>query len=773
MKSKLAVLLFLISSSISIAQNYTKQWDEYYSYLQIKGIAVNQDKIVASAENAFFSYDPSNQQEEHISTLEGMSGEKISSFYYSEVYNLSIVGYENGLLEIVNDEKETKTVTYIVNKPNIPDDKKTINHIYEHNGLVYLSCNYGVSVFNLDNLEFDDTYYLGAGGAQIQVNQSTIIGDYIYVATTTEGVKRALYADPNIIDFSLWSTITPTNLINWNTVVNFNDTLYAISNNRIYSYDGATFTEQHNYAPEIVVDHRVRENKMLVTTKDNVYLYDNPFVNNLTIGYLPEYNSKFTVATVVNNDVYVGTENDGLLHFATDGNLIDTIKPNGPTENAIFSVTANNNELWAVYGKHSTYFNPYPLDKKGYSHLINNEWNNTPFADVLDAKSLVKIAVNPFNENQVFISSFFSGLLEINDNTPTTLWNNTNSPIETLGLFLNPPNPNYIDLRVGASAFDNNGKLWFTQSLVDKALKSYDPQNNSWETISFSSVITNPASDEDGFSSIAIDQNNTKWIGSAKHGVIAVSNDGAVKNISDHNGLPREFATAVSIDKDNNLWIGTVQGLRVLYNTANFFSDPNPQAESIIILDDGIAKELLFGQWITDIETDGSNNKWVSTDDAGVFYFTPNGQKTIYHFTKDNSPLPTNNITDISIDKQTGKVYFVTPKGMVSFDSNITDGNDNLDDVYAFPNPVKPYHTQENPDLKVTIAGLKKDDKSNVKITDISGNLVFETTTKGGGTVQWDMTAFGKYKVASGVYIIMVTTEDGSETTTEKIMIIR
>ena len=345
-----------------------------------------------------------------------------------------------------------------------------------------------------------------------------------------------------------------------------------------------------------------------------------------------------------------------------------------------------------------------------------------------------------------------------------------------MGLYQTPPNPGYIDIRIGKSSFDKNGILWLTNGKVDTALKSYDPQNDVWQTFSFSSIITNPTSDENGFSDLEIDQNNNKWIGSAKHGLIGFStNNGStiLRNIDHLNGLPNDFVTSIAVDKDNNVWIGTVLGLRVLYNTTNFFTTANPQAESIVILDNGIPKELLFGQHITDIEVDGANNKWISTSDTGVFYLSPNGQNTIQHFTKDNSPLPSNSIADISIDSETGEVYFATPNGMVSFNSNITDGNENLDDVYAFPNPVKPEHIRNNPDLKVTISGLKKDDKSNVKITDISGNLVFDTTTSGGGTVEWDLSAFGKYKVSSGVYLVMVTTEDGSETTIEKIMVIR
>lgn len=778
MKSKL-ILFFTFISSALFAQDYTQQWNEHFSYLSITGISTNQDLLLASSQNAFFQYKLDTEETKNTTTLNGLTGEKVSYFHYSEVYNLSVIGYENGLLEIVNEDNETITIVDIINKPNIPGTQKKINHIYEFNDVVYLSCDYGISVFNLENLEFGDTYFIGAAGNQIEVKQTTIIGNNLYAATTSEGIKITQHANPNIIDFSLWSTITTPGLTNWLSVVNFNDTLYAINNNsQIYSYNGSVFNSLFTYGlSQNIKDHRIKENKMLITTVDNVYLYDFPFTNIITVPYIANYNSGFTVATILNNDLFIGTENDGLFQFSiTNGALKNNIKPNGPTENNIFSVTANNNKIWAVYGKHTLYLNPYPLDTKGFSIFENDLWNNTPYSDVFDAKSLKFTAINPFNENQVFISSYFSGLLEIENNIPTLLHNQTNSQLESLGPFLSPPNPGYIDIRIGKSIFDKDGVLWLTNAKVDTALKSYDPQNNVWQSFSLSSIITNPVQNENGFSDVEIDQNNNKWIGSAKHGLIGLStNNGStiIKNIDHLDGLPNNYVTTIAIDKDNNLWIGSVLGLRVLYNTANFFTTANPQAESIIILDNGIPKELLFGQQITDIEVDGANNKWIGTTDTGVFCLSPNGQKTIYHFTKDNSPIPSDIISDISIDPITGEVFLATPNGMVSFNSNITTGNKDLDNVYAFPNPVKPEHVKNNPDLKVTISGLKKDDKSNVKITDISGNLVFEAITSGGGTVEWDLTAFGKYKVSSGVYLVMITTADGSESTIEKIMVIR
>ncbi len=750
--------LSLFFSTLIFAQDYSGQWEGHYSYLNITGIAHAQDNILASAENAIFKYNTTTQESSNTSTIHGLTGEKISYYYYSDIYATSVIGYENGLVEIVTPEKVI-TVVDILNKPSIPPNIKKINHIYEFNGLVYLSCDFGISTYSLDNLEFEDSYFIGITGGQISVKQTTVKDEYIYAATT-EGIKRAQHADSNIIDFSLWETLT-TPSTNWKSITTFNDRIYAIdsANSLYYNYNGTSFDNQSNLTTS-VLDHRVANGKMLITSETVTNVYDAPLTNILTINNQPEYGSNFTVSTLTNNKVYIGTESDGILSFnLSDGTLNQQIKPNGPTENNVFTITATNKEVWVVYGKYSVSGGPSPITKKGFSHLKNNIWSNTPYSSVLDAANLISVSVNPFNPNQVFITSFWDGFIEVNNEIPTVLYNETNTDLELWnGWILS-----------GKSIFDVNGLLWFTTVRVDDALKVYDPQNNTLNSFSLSSVIANPASDENSFGDIEIDQNNTKWIATRRNGVIGLSeNNGVpiVKKITDQNGnLPVEIVKALAIDNDNNLWIGTRDGLRVLYNTAGFFTTANPQAESIIILEEGIPKELMFGQTITDIKVDGANNKWISTLDAGVFLFSSDGQNTIHHFTKDNSPLPSNGITDMSIDHTTGEIYFATEKGMVAFNANATTSAANLENVVIQPNPVRP-----NYNGNIIIKGLI--DGANIKITDISGNLVDENTVKG-GTYEWNQTAFGKHKVASGVYIVMVTTKEGDETTVEKVMIVR
>src|SRR5690606_13283951 len=133
-------------------------------FLDIKGIAQSSTKIYAAADNAIFIYDTTTNQIETITTIDGLSGQPISNIYYSETYDRLLIGYTHGLIEIVSDGNEILTIVDILDKQTIPPNLKRINHFNEDNGVVYISTNYGISVYDLERLEFGDTYYIGPGG---------------------------------------------------------------------------------------------------------------------------------------------------------------------------------------------------------------------------------------------------------------------------------------------------------------------------------------------------------------------------------------------------------------------------------------------------------------------------------------------------------------------------------------------------------------------------------------------------------------------------------
>ena len=783
---------FLISSFTASAQDYSSLWEGYFSYYNIKDVTQGNGKIYAASENAIFSYDLTTNELQNITTINGLSGETITKIKYSEDYQLLMIGYENGLIEIVFDnDTEVLSVVDILDKETISPNTKRINHFNENNGLVYISTNYGISVYDLERLEFGDTYLMGFGGSQINVNQTTVYADFIYAACgSNNAIKKASLLNPNLIDYQQWQTIGTGDFKSIQTV---GDKLYAARLNRtFYEIVNDNLIQLFVYQ-DLPLDTREVNNELIITTIKNVFIYDSDYNLLSTASINQEFNTSFSSATLVGEDMFIGTSNFGVLKaLQSNTNDYEVIRPDGPLRNNGFKIEAGYNKLWLTFGDYTDSHNPHPLRQYGLSIFENEHWNNIPYDSLLTARNLTYTAVNPFKPTQVFISATHDGLLELNNDKATVLYNQTNSGLESLIL---PNDPNYVSIRVSGSQFDSDGLLWTISSLIDSPLKSYDPTSNQWRSYSFEDVIPDALSDELGFSDLVIDRNGTKWVASFSNGVIAYNENNGSKLInkvySQDQNMPATQVKALAVDNRGQLWIGTLKGLRVLFNTSNFLDDPNPSVNEIVILEDGIPKELLSNQYITDIKVDGSNNKWVGTFDSGLFYFSPDGQETIYHFTTDNSPLPSNTISDISIDSQSGKVYISTPKGLVSFLSGGSNTEEQLSNAYVYPNPVRPeynilgFNDLNNINNGVKIKGLTEN--VNIKITDIEGNLVAEAQSRinqrtsranynfaiDGGTAIWNGKNLANNVVASGVYLILISDLDSLETKVLKLAIIR
>jgi hypothetical protein len=762
MKKRLLYFVLLIASQMGFAQS-NLLWQGYFSYNEIKDLSESPTTIFAASENALFSKNTTTSQLKTTNTIDGLSGETITSLYYSTASNKTLVGYENGLMIAINEaDGSMLNIVDIINK-QLPSNIKKINHFMEYEGIVYVSCDFGIVQFNLATMLFGDTYFIGNNGAESSVTQTAVFNGYIYAATI-DGIRRADITNKNLIDFNQWAIVASGT---WSSIEAFGTELIAINTSGyIHQYNaGSNSFIGYSALPSAAVDMRKTDNYLVVTTVNSVYFYNNQMalVRKIDSGQIPGINASFTCATTINDVVFIGTKENGLMSTTISvTSAFENSTPIGPSKNNVFALQVTTNALWTVYGDYSGTYNPYPLDSYGISKFSSTGWLNIPYEKVFGAKSISRITVNPNNENQVYASSFFSGLLKIENDLPKILYNQTNSGLESI-TFLGPT---YIDVRVNGAAFDKSGNLWLNNSLIQKGLKVFKA-DGQWQSFSLDGILNK--SIDASMGRLIIDKNSTKWWCTNTDGLISYNESiNKFKKIttgSDAGNLPTTDVRAIAVDSRNQLWIGTTKGLRVLSNIGSFLTEGQMTTNPIIILEDGLAQELLYEQFITDIEVDGANNKWIGTADSGVFLLSPNGQETKYHFTINNSPLPSNTINDVDINSITGEVFIATAKGLISFKGTATAANEDLNNVYVYPNPVRPDF-----EGTVKIAGLL--DKATVKITDIEGNLVYETTSEG-GTIEWDTTAFGKYKVASGVYMIFISAQDGIETKVKKVMIIR
>ena len=776
-------LLYTQQNKLSIETNSSAYsgWETYFSYNSIPSIAEGVNEIYFASYNSIFSYNIFNSQIEKFDTLNELSGDEISAFYHSENNNLIAIGYISGFLQIINLNSNSIINIYdILNKPTIPADRKKINHFYQNGEELLISTGYGISVYDINAFEFGDTYYIGNFASMLNISSAIVDENYIYASSPDLVIFRA-NLESNLIDFNSWQAIYTGNiyelLINENNILFYDDfNLMSIKNEEIINL--STLENE-------IKNVSINDSKIIIISEDNCIIYNNDLSQILNLFNSETYMTVFNDGIIKNNKIYITTEEKGVLVIENSNSGFSYLKPDGPLENNIFSVETLNNHTWVSFGSYSEYFNPYPLKYSGLSSYDENSeswFNITKDSIPNQAVNLNNISINPFDNNNVFISSFHGGLIEMDNFNFTELYDNNNSGLETLLT----SDSEYESIRISDIEFDENGDLWVLNSRVDNPLKSFSLDNNSWNSYDFTEIINDGFQDELGFNDIEIDDYGNKWIASLRSGLIGFNNDSGNIRLrkvfsQDQSDMPSSYVKSIAVDNNNHLWIGTVQGLRVLYNTSNFFDASVVTTQKIVILEDGIPRELLEQQYITDIEVDGANNKWVGTIGSGVFYFSPNGQQTIYHFTKENSPLPSNNINDISVNSVNGKVYFATDRGLVSFNTGSSSSSENFSNAFVYPNPVRPeFNTQLD---KIKIKGLTEN--VNIKITDIAGNLVAEAQSNinsryrnfnleiDGGTAFWNGKNLRNQNVASGVYILMLSDLESYETKILKLMIIR
>ncbi len=751
MKKYILNLILFFSLSLS-AQN---RWIDYYSYLNISQIQIENNHLYGKAENSFFIKDFQTGEIERISSINGLSGETFAKIYVHQALNKIFVIHTNGLIEIIRKDQSIKKIADLKFNSFISDDKKQCNAVFVQGNLLYLAMGYGISVFDLDKEEFGDTYYIGFGGSQLEVNDVEIYGQEIYAATG-QGLKKAALSG-NLIDFNNWTDITSGN---WKHLAVYNNKLLAAKTFDVYEVTGNNVIFKRNFIKPIL-DFQPND-YLVLTTFDKIFLTDENLTDIYT--YSASVFNQFKANTAIDfqSNLYVGTREQGILQINIGGSGFTTIAPNCPAYNDPFGIDVRDGKIWMVYGSHGPSFAP-AWKEKAISYYDGSQWTNIPYED-FQVPSLCYVKINPSNPEEVYMSSAVKGLLKVTDANQFMLYDDTNS---TLDFFMAG---NAKQIRVFGIGFDAENNLWITQTNEQNKNDNIKVLRNdgSWGVLPLPGVFTNSQYFTDGVRILAFDQDGILWLGTVYKGAVGVNTQSG-QYVSITNGFQNTaytYVTSLSVDKDNTLWAGNYTGLRITSNPSRAFQNPDEVIFRPIKIEyEGSVQLLLEGQGISVIKTDGSNNKWIGTTSNGVYYVSEDGKKTIYHFTTENSPLPSNEIYDLSVDGKSGMVYFATGKGLIGFKGNATDPVESMNDVYAFPNPVN--MKKHN---FVTIRGLMED--IFVKIIDVEGNLVYETKSKG-GSVDWDLTAFGRYKVASGVYIVLLTNEDGTQTQTTKILVIK
>ncbi len=744
-------------------------WRHHLPNNTVLALAETSDRIIGATEFGLVVFNKADNSIEKIDKVHGLTDLGITSLAYSEVHDLVLVGYANGNLDLIKGRQ-------FVNVPDIRRaaimGNKQINNILISGNRAYLACGFGIVEFDLESLLIRDTYFIGPSGSQVEVFDITRSASHFFVATNA-GLLRAPAQGVNLADFQNWQRISvsglPNEIINmvaWHNGYLFanlsrqtGDLLYLFNGTawQVFSPSGLPYTGARRKL-------KVSRGKLLVSNQSFVDIFDQNL--NLTDRIDNYYEGQVRALDVMfdkDNRLWLGDIYDGLVRRNTPTAFMRIVLPGPATPNA-FGLATGGNNLWVAPGAISP-GGGNTWNSNGVFMFSQGAWKwffVAQFPIMNNVWDIIRIAVDPGNPNKAYAASWTEGLLELSPDGPNTLWNDRNSPLQRR-FEVND------HIRLGGVAVDNSGNVWVTNSNTPRPL-AVKKENNQWLSFSSQGII----STSQLLGKLVIDQTGQKWA-ALPNGGIYVFKENSLSSDTDFQarrltttegsgGLPSNNVTALAVDLDGYVWVGTDKGVAVFYSPQRVFSGGPVNAQQVVVVQNGFAGILFETETINAIAVDGSNKKWFGTTRSGAFLLSADGRQTIFNFKAENSPLPSNNVIDIAINGQSGEVFFATDKGIASFRGLATEASTVHSNVYAFPNPVRPGFAGY-----ISVRGLVRN--ALVKITDINGNLVYETIAEGGQAVWNGQDLWGR-RPATGVYLVFSTNDDGSETMVTKILFI-
>ena len=750
-------------------------WREHIPYN--KAIEVASDEsgtIYCATKFGLFTYSTISGELETLSRLSELSDQEIATIRYDRESRVFMIAYINSNIDIIYPDKSVVNLADIKQK-NIIGGKQ-INSIFYKNGLAYLSCGFGIVVVDLGRREIKDTYYIGTNGSSLNVYDVDYDGTYL-VAATDSGIFRALFNDPNIFNFTSWSRDTnmSTPVAKYTSLASFNGKMFAMKTNPADHLDTLLVLNNNYWSPLIndateggYIDQQ--NNSLVYSNFSRIMALDENGNSIRTVESWAVPNSGFRKGIMdAAGNMWIADFSNGLVWQRPDLSY-QLIAPNGPRSEAAWAIQGRSGRLWVASGSLAG-DSPVYSQKNGVYYYSDNTWKTFDCSNDAVYQSLCNlgspavncVAVDPFDPDHAFVGSWGNGLLEYTKDGGVTRYDETNSTLHEL----------LIDYIItGGVAFDTDGNLWVVAGGNTRAI-SVRKRDGTWRDF----VISEIAVAGMGLYGLMVDDYGQKWFiarggSSSGQGVCVFkeqnldnSNNGNFRRLNDRAGegaLPDMFVRSIVKDKDGSVWLGTNKGVAVVYNPGNIFSGGNFDAQRIIIQQDGYNQYLLEAESVNAIAVDGANRKWFGTSNGGAFLMSADGTKQIQQFNIDNSPLPSNYILGIAIDDVTGEVFFATEKGIISYRGDATEGGEVCDGYFVFPNPIR--NDYRGP---IAIRGLIAN--ADVKIADVAGNIVYHTKANGGEAIWYGNNMNGE-RAQTGVYTVLVTNDDGTETCTTKLL---
>ncbi len=755
MKKSVWCVILLVVPHLAIAAVGT--WRNYTSMKAVRDIVRAGDIYWAATSGGLFAWREGSSEFQRFTNAEGLRNVDLTAIavdHRGDIWS----GTSTGVIQIYSPAQHTWR--YILDIELSGQTNKRVHRLVVYGDTVLVCTDFGVSVYDNDRGQFGDTYSrFGTlpATSRVSVYDAILHSGNIWVAVgtgqNTNYVAVASLANPNLLPPESWSlqTVEPT-LGQVRSLAVFNGSVYAGTSRGLYWNGTGPWTGVPSLDGQNVIRCTPFETGLAVCTSSLavsiIDVQNNVVPFGLPLPYLPT-----SIAINATHQPIIGSTNGGILQFGT---AWESFIPNGPQSNQFISVAVDQDGIvWGASG--------YSGNGSGFYKYDGSEWKSfTTGNSPLPTNDYFRISIGC--GGSVWASSWGSGVVEVPHGAAAISQENLyGRNVGMLGLSVNP---DYIV--ISSVQCDQQGNTWMTiNSASDRNILAVHKADDSWSILPLklgSSRVNTLLDNTPVDRTFAVDASGNLWAASRDgsfKGVFSLGNRGTLDDSVDYylteaNGLPSNDIKTIVVDRDNDVWIGTDRGIAIVL-------DPDRPTRSGAIA----AYRPLNGLVINTIAVDALNQKWVGTNE-GVILLSQDGTQQIASYTVESTggKLIDNDVKSIAIDTKSGTVYFGSTNGLASLTTTGAAPKSSFDELVFSPNPFVVPNT-----TLLTVDGLVEN--SSIKVLSIDGRLVRNLTTPGGRIGFWDGQDDSGKDVATGVYIVVAYSEDGSKVATGKVAVVR
>ncbi len=418
------LLLLFLNLYVVAQQIPVGAWRTHLSYRSAHALAITPEKVYVGTDHGVFYFDKQSGDVITLSKTNGLSTIQVADMIYSATYDILLIIYTDGQLDLIKDDK-IFSVSTLKNSLTINDK---IHHVMVYHDKAYISTTTGLFVFYLPKMEIKEVYSrIGSDASMVNVYSSAIWQDTLYLSTN-QGLKFApLNPFTNLLDYNSWTKLSPPAGVSETAIVHLSTTsqaLYAgISDKGIYQYSSSQWIQTPVPKAKHIFSIYSLEDKLIINQDNNLVFYTASGYALLTHSLFNKPRKAFFEK---DGTIWIADETSGLVRYTEQ--LVEQIRFDVP-------LVTPPNRLSYVNGKIIMWENGYDVDynpshKEALVSIFENgRWSNLALSDYFSSplKDITAIA-SSMDQSTVYYATFQNGIIKQNtdgsfqilDQLPTT-----------------------------------------------------------------------------------------------------------------------------------------------------------------------------------------------------------------------------------------------------------------------------------------------------------------------------------------------------------------